>query len=455
MLEPFSNTFSNILLNLNNLLWGVGVFVVIALIGIYFTIRIKLCNIIHIVHFFKETFIPSAKLSKPKQKGKISHFQALSTALAASMGTGNIIGVASAISIGGPGAIFWMWVSAILGTAIGFIENTLGHIFQSKGKGPMGYISFAYKSDSAPLIYAFLCVLASFGIGNMTQSNAIASAAKSFNIPPCISGIIVAIFVALVVLHGGKKVASAAEKLVPFAAVLYLVGAISIIVIYGNYISEVLILIVKSAFGFNQISGGISGVILKNSISVGLRRGIFSNEAGLGSAVLVHAEADTDCAVRMGMFSVVEVVIDTIFCCTATALVILLSGADFKNAEGLEIVTNAFRSLMGNFAPFFVSSITIIFAFCTLLGWYFYGEKCLEFAFKIGNSNAVFLYRILYISASFAGAVTQLRTVWEIADLLNWFMLIINLTAVIILHNYAVKEINNYTLSINTKRSKL
>lgn len=455
MSECFENTFCNILANINNLLWGLGSFILIALVGLYFTIRIKGYNFIHIVHIFKETFTPSAGLSKNKRKGKISHFQALSTALAASMGTGNIIGVAAAISIGGSGAVFWMWVSAILGTSIGFVENTLGYLFQSHGKGPMGYISIAFKSNLAALIYALICVAASFGIGNVTQSNAISSAAVSFNVPTYISGAIVAFLVALVIFRGGKNVASAAEKLVPFAAVLYLVGAIFVIVFYGNSISKILNMIVHSAFGINQISGGISGAILRKSITVGLRRGIFSNEAGLGSSVLVHGETDTVNAVQMGMFSVVEVIIDTIFCCTATSLVILLTGADSTNADGLMMVTAGFHFVMGNFAPFFVSSTTIIFAFCTLIGWYFYGEKCLEFAFKNGNSNAVFFYRILYVFAAFTGAVTPLRIVWELADLLNWFMLVINLSAVIILHNYAVNEINNYTLCIKKRRNQL
>ncbi len=455
MFNSLSNTFCNIISELNNSLWGFGIFFIVVLIGLYFTFRIKFCNFIHIVHFFKESFFPVSKYSITNSKGKISQFQALSTALAASMGTGNIIGVAAAISIGGPGAIFWMWVSALLGTSIGFVENTLGHIFQFYGKGPMGYISFAFKSDRVALLYALLCVAASFGIGNLTQSNAISSAAVNFNISPYASGAIVAVFVALIIFRGGKNVAYAAEKLIPFAAVFYLFASFIIIAIYGNNIAETLILIVKSALGIDQISGGISGAILKITVTVGLRRGIFSNEAGLGSSVLVHSETHTDCPIKMGMFSVVEVVIDTLFCCTATAFVILLTGANTIGTEGISMVTVAFRSVMGNFAPVFVSAITIIFAFCTLLGWYFYGEKCLDFVFKTGNSKALFFYKFFYVSASFIGAVTQLQTVWEIADLLNWFMLVINLTAVVILHNHAVKEINNYTLSIKHKRQKL
>lgn len=444
-----SYTICNLLSNINNLLWGIGIFSLVAFAGLYFTIRIKCFNVIHIVHIFKSIFSPDPKVAARHRNGNISHFQALSTALAASMGTGNIVGVAAAISIGGPGAIFWMWLSGILGTSIGFIENTLGHIYQSKGKGPMGYISYAFKSRRIAMCYSVLCVLASFGIGNITQTNTISAAASEFNIPLHISGAIAAFFVALIIFRGGKKVASAAEKLIPFAAAFYLIGAVIVIVFYGRYISYMLITIIKSAFGFNCISGGISGAILKKAITTGLRRGIFSNEAGLGSSVLIHADTETTSAVEMGMFSVVEVVIDTLICCTATAFVILLSGVDVNSSEGLALVSNAFRSVMGNFSPFFVASTTIIFAFCTLIGWYYYGEKCLEYASKNGNSKLVFLYRILYVLLAFAGAVAKLQLVWEIADIFNWLMLIINLTAVIILHNDAVKAINNYTNSIN------
>ena len=448
MTDYFYNTICIFISDINILLWGIGVFCLIALIGIYFTIRIKFFNIIHIVYIFKHIFLWSSRSDSTNSKGNISHFQALSTALAASMGTGNIIGVAAAISMGGPGAIFWMWVSGIFATSIGLIENTLGHLYKHKGNGPMGYISFAFRSKRVASFYALLCVASSFGIGNITQSNAISAAASEFNIPTTLSGIVAAIFVAIIIFRGGKKVASATEKLVPFVAAFYLIGAIIVIVFYGNYISYILTTIIRSAIGFNQISGGISGAILKNSISTGLRRGIFSNEAGLGSSVLVHSETHTNSAVEMGMFSVVEVIIDTIICCTATAFVILLTGADSSDAEGLALVTEGFRTLMGNFSPIFVSFTTIIFAFCTLIGWYFYGEKCLEFTIKNGNSKAVFCYRILYIIAVFIGAVSQLQLVWEIADILNWFMLMLNMMAVVILHNHAVKEINNYTICI-------
>ena len=451
MADNSYTTVCNFISNLNNLLWGIGIFALIVSIGIYFTIRIKLYNILHFVDFFKDILSNSTNNSHNASRGKISHFQALSTALAASMGTGNIIGVSTAITLGGPGAIFWMWISGLIGTSIGFLENVLGHIYKSEGSGPMGYITKAFNSPRAAFLYSLLCIGASFGIGNLTQSNALSSAAGLFNIPCQISGAISAVIVALIIFNGAKKVASAAEKLVPFVACIYLIGTIIVITYFGDNIIEILTTILKSAFGFDQISGGISAAILKKSIAIGLRRGIFSNESGLGTSVLIHSEAETNSPVEMGKFAIVEIFIDTIVCCTATAFVILLSGAHTSGTEGLAQLTLAFSQVIGRAAPFFVSSVTIIFAFCTLIGWYFYGEKCIEYAFKTGNSKTLLMYRFMYTCAVYAGAVAQLQLVWEIADILNWIMLVLNLTAVFILHNKAIKVVNDYTNSINIK----
>ncbi len=448
MLSQIYFTICNFIYKLNDLLWGIGIFVFVCLIGIYFTFRIKFYNFIHIVDIVKTVFNGSKSSHNHLNKGKLSHFQILSTALASSMGTGNIVGVAAAISTGGPGAIFWMWVSALIGTSIGFFENVLGGKFKSSVGGPMGYISKAFGHPAFGFLYAAICVVSSFGIGNLTQANALSETAENFGIPKIISAVIIFLICAFIVFGGTRKIVSAAEKLVPFAAIFYLLGAIFIIVIYGNNIIKVLTDIITSAFGFSEISGGICGTILKKSVNVGLRRGIFSNEAGMGSSVLVHSESESTSPIEMGMFAVTEVVIDTLICCTATAFVILLTGADSSGALGVDMVTLGFYSAMGNFSGIFVSVSVAVFAFCTLLGWYFFGEKCVRFIVKNGNSKAVFLYRILYSSAAFLGAVSQLKLVWEIADILNWFMLIFNLTAVLLLHNEAVNEINNYTNSI-------
>lgn len=452
MTAEISDTICNIFSKLNNLLWGLGTFLVIVIIGMFFTIRIYNYPILHIVDCFKAVFKSDLPMSSKRSKGRLSQFQTLSTSLAASMGTGNIIGVAAAISMGGPGAIFWMWISALLGTAIGFSENILGGIYRNSGTGPMGYISKAFGTKHAAVIYALICAVASFGIGNMTQTNAISAAVSSmpkFTVSPIAIGAVTAAICGIIIFGGRKKVAAAAEKLIPIAAVLYILAAIIVIVIFGNNIINILISVVSDAIGFSQISGGICGEILRKSITVGLRRGIFSNEAGMGSSVLVHSESVSEQPIQMGMFAVTEVVIDTFLCCTATAFVILLTGADHSGTEGLAMVTEGFRPLLGDCSEIFITAITVLFAFCTLIGWYFYGEKCLDFVFKNGNSKPVFFYRILYISAAFLGAVSELELVWEAADTLNWFMLAINITAVTMLHSEVAAEIKNYTNRIN------
>lgn len=425
------DTICNILNNINNLLWGFGTALVIFGIGIYFTIRIKGFNFIHIVHIFKSTLFGQTDKKSEKDSG-ISQFQALSTALAASMGTGNIVGVAAAISIGGAGAVFWMWVSALFGTAIAFAENVLGVKYKSAGSSsPMSYISEALGSPVFGFLYAAVCAAASFGIGNMTQTNAIASAASELGIPPVLAGTAAALLCGTVIFRGAKGVARTAERIIPIISILYFIAAIAVIIMFAEGIPAVLSRIITSALGLSQIAGGFCGAAMKNAVSNGLRRGIFSNEAGMGSSVLVHTETDCREPIQMGMWAVAEVVIDTMICCTLTALVILLTGADKCGSTGLAAAAEGFRRGLGEYAAVFTALAAVIFAFCTLLGWYFYGEKCLVYITK--RRSALFAFRVLYTLSAFLGAILRLELVWGAADVLNWLMLAINLTAVTIL----------------------
>lgn len=434
------------------MLWGFGTILLVFGAGLYFTIRIKGFNIIHIVHIFKSTLFGKSPDSEKEKEG-LSQFQALSTALAASMGTGNIVGVAAAISVGGPGAIFWMWVSAIFCTAIAFGENVLGVRYKNKGGcSPMSYISKALHPKAA-LLYGAVCVLASFGIGNMTQTNALAAAAGELGISCKASGLVAALLCGLIVFRGAKNVASTAEKIIPVISLLYLAAGLAVIVIFRNNIISVLKLIFTSAIGYSQVIGGISGTAIKKSVSTGLRRGIFSNEAGMGSSVIVHTEANCKEPVQMGMWAVAEVVIDTIICCSLTAFVILLTGADSFGGEGLAMAAEGFRRGLGKFAGFFTAASAVIFAFCTLLGWYFYGEKCLLYIVRNGSQKtALFLYRAAYTLAAFIGAVSSLEIIWGTADLFNWILMVINLFAVIILNGEIVESAKNYTKSIISKK---
>lgn len=444
------DTICNILNEINNLLWGFGTVLLVFGAGVFFTVKIKGFNFIHIVYIFKSTLF-AKRTDKNNKKGGISQFQALSTALAASMGTGNIVGVAAAISIGGAGAIFWMWVSAFFGTALAFAENVLGVRYKNKeGTAPMSYISNAFGRPVFGIIYAAVCAAASFGIGNMTQTNAISAAAGEIGIPPIIAGGIAAICCGTIIFRGAKKVAETAEKIIPAISVLYFLAAIAVIIIFGRNLLPALKSIVTSAMGFGQIAGGFCGTAVKKAVSHGLRRGIFSNEAGMGSSVLVHTETDCKEPVQMGMWAVAEVIIDTIICCTLTALVILVTGAEDSGKSGLAMAAEGFRLGLGKYSADFVAVSAIIFAFCTLLGWYFYGEKCLTFITE--NKKTLFAFRMLYTAAAFVGAVSRLELVWGAADVMNWVMLVINLFAVILLSGEAAAETERFKIKKEIKK---
>ena len=453
------DTICNIFSEINNLLWGFGTVLLVFGAGVFFTVKIRGFNFIHIVYIFKSTLF-AKNSDKNNKKGGISQFQALSTALAASMGTGNIVGVAAAISIGGAGAIFWMWVSALFGTALAFAENVLGVRYKNKeGTAPMSYISTAFGRPIFGVVYAAVCTAASFGIGNMTQTNAISAAAGEIGISPILAGGAAAVCCGAIIFRGAKKVAETAEKIIPAISVLYFLAAIAVIIIFGGNLLPALKSIVTSAMGFGQIAGGFCGAAVKKAVSHGLRRGIFSNEAGMGSSVLVHTETDCKEPVQMGMWAVAEVVIDTIICCTLTALVILVTGTEDSGKAGLAMAAEGFRRglakftlarfTLGDYSADFVAVAAIIFAFCTLLGWYFYGEKCLTFITK--NKKVLFAFRVLYTAAAFAGAVSRLELVWGAADIMNWVMLMINLFAVILLSGETAAEAKRYIRDIKKK----
>lgn len=448
------DTFCNIINKLNDMLWGFGTIALVFGAGIFLTLRFKGFNILHMGHIFKSAFFGEKQRPESNAKGGISRFQALSTALAASMGTGNIIGVAAAVSMGGPGAVFWMWVCALFGTATGLAENVLGTKYRGSDGSPMAYIAHGTGMPRLAVLYAAACAAASFGIGSMTQTNALSAAMSEFNISPAISGLAAAAVCAAVIFGGGKKVAAAAEKAVPAVSFFYIAGAAAVIIMFAGNIPGMLKTIFTSAMGCSQIAGGVCGAALKKAVTVGLRRGVFSNEAGMGSSVLVHTETGCTEPVKTGMWAVAEIVIDTLICCTATAFVILLTGADSSGAVGLAMVTEGFGRGLGNIAPFFISVSTAVFAVCTLLGWYFYGEKCVRCVFKSRSRRAVFIYRVLYTASAFLGAVSELSLVWGAADLLNWFMLVINLSSVLLLSGEAAECVNNYTESTSSTFGK-
>jgi AGCS family alanine or glycine:cation symporter len=416
---------------INAVLWGYGTIFLILGTGIYFTVKLRFLQFRHPIYILKKTLLAK---TAPDKKGGVSRFQALSTALAASMGTGNIVGVAAAIAVGGAGAVFWMWVSAFFGMATAYSENYLGVLYKNKSRenknkaGAMLYLE--HLARPAALFYAAAAIAASFGIGNMTQSAAISDTLAAYGINPLISGAAVAIFAAAVIFGGTKRVAKTAEKIIPAVSLFYIIGAIIVIVNFSGNIPAVFAEIFAGAFGIKAAAGGFSGVIIKKAVTIGLQRGIFSNEAGMGSSVLVHTETDCADPETMGLWAVLEVFIDTIICCTVTALVILATKTPAVGTT-TAVVINAFAKGLGGFAEIFISASIITFAFATILGWSFYGEKCVNYLSR--KRQSVYLYRAAYALCIILGAAVSTSLVWEISDTLNALMLLPNLIGILAL----------------------
>lgn len=460
------NEFQQLLLagneTLNAIVWGTPMLVLILATGIYFTVRTGFFQLFKAKFIHRETFaaiFSKKQVHTSSEKNSISQFQAVSTALAATLGTGNIAGVATAISIGGPGAVFWMWISALFGMMTSFAENVLGIYFRRKNKkgewtgGAMYSLEYGLQGKSGlrllakPLavLFSLFCVLASFGIGNMTQVNSIATMLdSSFSIPPVVTGSVLAAIVGMVIIGGIQRIGKFTEKFVPLMAAVYSIGTIVILAVNWRAIPSVFSAIFQSAFGFDAVSGGISGALLKEALSMGFKRGVFSNEAGLGSGVMVNAASDVKEPVVQGMWGVFEVFFDTIVMCTLTAFALLSTGVlETSSAEGAALVGEAFSHGFGPFAGHFIAVAMLFFAFSTILGWSFYGEKCMEYLF--GTKSTLF-YKILFVPFIILGATMSLELVWDISDTLNGLMALPNLIGVLALSGTVFQITRNYKL---------
>ncbi len=379
--------------------------------------------------------------------GEVSAFQAVSTALAATVGTGNIAGVSLAIAVGGPGAVFWMWLSAILGMTTKFSEVALAVTYRVKNDdgsfsgGPMYYIKRGLGHKGLAKIFALFGACASFGIGCMTQSNSIAEALNvSFGANKTIVGVVLMVLAGIVILGGIKRIGAVAEKLVPLMALLYIVGALAIIFININQVPHAFGLIFGSAFTGHSAVGGFAGSTLKMAMRNGIARGVFTNEAGLGSAPIAHAAATTDHPVRQGMWGVFEVFMDTIVICSMTALVVLVSGVWNSGLQGAALTTAAFQQGFTG-GQYIVSVGLTLFAFTTILGWSYYGEKCTEYLL---GKKAVMAYRILYIPLVLVGSIGGLQTIWAISDTLNGLMALPNLIALVLMSKVVVNLVQDF-----------
>ena len=464
---------------LNDFIWGVPGLVLLIGTGILMTCCTKFFQVTHIGHWFKETigslFKKNSSSTKKTDKQSISQFQALCTALAATVGTGNIAGVAAAIVIGGPGAVFWMWVAAFFGMMTNYSENVLGIYFRRRNSsgewsgGSMYYLKdglgkkkgFKIIASVLAVLFACFAMLASFGIGNMGQVNKITLNIESAffanvdlgtvgGIPVLglIIGVALVILGGLIILGGLQRIASFAEKVIPFMASVYILGSLTIMIINIENIGSIFAAIFKFAFKERAVFGGTLGTVAL-AMTQGFKRGVFSNEAGLGSSVLVHSSSNVREPVRQGMWGIFEVFFDTMIVCTMTAVVVLSSGyIDLKtgnpivaNLEDSTLVSRVFGDTFGVAGEWFVAVAMLLFAFTTVLGWSQYGSKAVEYLF---GTKAVKVYKVMFVLMIASGAIMTSSLAWDISDTFNGFMMVPNLIGVVALFPLVIKITKNY-----------
>jgi len=421
---------------ISSFVWGPPVLVLLLGTGLYLTFGLGFLPQRKLGYGFRMLF--EGRNKQPGHEGEITPFQALTTALSATIGTGNIAGVATAIFLGGPGAIFWMWLTALVGMATKYAEAVLAVHYREKDErgryvgGPMYYIKngLGEKWRWLAWAFAFFATIAAFGIGNTVQSNSVARAVEgTFGVPYLWTGIALAVLTFVVIIGGVKRIGQVAEYLVPLMAVLYILGALLILLVNIADVPGAIALIFSDAFTGTAATGGFAGAAVMAAIRFGVARGVFSNEAGLGSAPIAHAAALTDDPVRQGNVAMLGTFIDTILVCTMTALVIITTGAWTSGETGAELSALAFQTGLPG-GDLIVSIGLIVFAFTTILGWSYYGERAAEFLFGV---KAILPFRVLWVLAVVLGAVGNLGAIWIIADIMNALMAIPNLIALILL----------------------
>ncbi len=508
---------------INSVVWGTPTLILIIAVGIYYTVSLRFFQFSKLSLWLSNTLFAIFKEKSTRKSGEknaFSQFQAMATSLAATVGTGNIAGVGTAISAGGPGAVFWMWFCSVFSMMTSYAENSLGIYYRQKDKngewlgGPMYYLKSGLSKKGGTFLaaaFSFFTLFASFGIGNMTQSNSIAaSLSSSFGVSKASVGIITFALTLFVILGGSSRIGALTEKLVPFMALFYIGASLYIVLFNFSQVGHIFSAIIKSAFSFEAVAGGISGAAIKKAISVGFRRGVFSNEAGLGSTVMVGSSSSVKEPAVQGMWGIFQVFVDTIVICSMTAFVLLSvsvqtvplfeamnntgkktqyvalskendgekvrlcgsrenrmfcfkngkilltdettfinvialqkdeNGAFFEKIEGASLVSLAFYSVFGKWADIILSLSVTMFAFSTIIGWSFYGEKSVGYLFK-GKGKA--FYRILFSALTFFGAITKLDVVWNISDIFNGLMAVPNLIGLIFLSKDVFGITENY-----------
>lgn len=431
----------SVLKSISGVVWGIPMIVLLLGTGLFLTLRLG---------FLQFWSLPQAlKLAFSKEdlesEGDISHFKALMTALAATIGTGNIVGVATAISLGGPGALFWMWITALFGMATKYGEAILAvkyRVVDEKGEmvgGPMYALERGLNLKWLGILFALFGSIAAFGIGNLVQTNAVSETMQdTFLIEHWISGVVLAILTAAVVLGGIKRIGEVAGFIVPIMAVLYMLGAAFILIFYIQELPNAIQLVFKHAFSPTAATGGFMGVVVMEAIRAGVSRGLFSNESGLGSAPIAAAAAKTKNPKRQALVSMSGTFLDTIIVCTMTGLAIIITGVWSSGIDAEDMTKTAFELVYpGKWGGYIVAIGLVFFAYSTILGWCYYGEKCVEYLLGI---KAVLPFRILWVIFVFIGSITELKIVWAFSDIMNALMAAPNLIALLLLSNVIARE---------------
>ncbi|HEM3636804.1 TPA: sodium:alanine symporter family protein [Streptococcus suis] len=432
---------------INNLVWGPPLLILLVGTGVYFTLRLGMFQVSKLPTAFRLIFS-----SDQSGQGDVSSFAALCTALAATVGTGNIVGVATAITTGGPGALFWMWVAAFFGMATKYAEGFLAIKYRTKDAdgqaagGPMHYITLGMGQKWKPLAVFFAVsgvLVALLGMGTFSQVNSIASSmSSSFGLAPQLVSIVTAISIAFFIFGGIEKISDVSTKIVPFMAILYILASLIVLLVHWDELLPTLGLVLKSAFSPAAAVGGFVGATVKEAIQRGIARGVFSNESGLGSAPIAAAAAKSDNPVEQGLISMTGTFIDTIIICTLTGLTILVTGQwSVEGLEGAPLTQAAFATVFGNAGSIALTISLVLFAFTTILGWSYYGERCIEFLF---GTKSILPYRLLFVAMVALGGFLKLDLIWTIADIVNGLMALPNLIALLALSPVVIKETRQY-----------
>ena len=453
----FFINLEEVLKNIDGTVWGPPLLILLVGTGIYFTFKLNFIQMFKLPLAIKYLFLNDDDKSDNEAKGEVSSFAALCTALSATIGTGNIVGVATAIATGGPGALFWMWVAAFFGMATKYAEGVLAIKYREVDEngemsgGPMYYIEKGVGNKFLANMFAFFGIaVALLGIGTFGQVNSISKAALiSFNIPIWFTAIIITILVTLVTLGGIKRISNVAEKIVPTMAILYILGALLVLICNFKAIPSAITLIIKSAFNPSAALGGTTGITISLAIQMGIGRGVFSNEAGLGSAPIAAAAAKTKYPVKQGLISMTGTFIDTIIICTMTGLAIVLTGSFNSGLKGAAMTTFAFENGLpfAIIGKYIVNIGLIFFAFTTIIGWNYYGERCIQYLIGI---KGIKFYKIIFIALVGVGPFLSLNLVFIIADIVNGLMALPNLIGLIKLRNIVISETNNFFENINS-----